>query len=154
MNSACFQVRTALARSTRSIRSILVHAGRLMCRLRMITGFWRSAFSATSSDLLLARSVTVPKMSGHMPFDSTLPLVNRQRARDVARCSQRPHLRTDITVASTGLERPPTSARSRWPERVLFSQTRNRSLATCNSPSRALTFQPTSPLFSFAEATA
>src|SRR5258708_9104067 len=63
MKSACFQVRTALARSARSIRSILVHAGRLPFRRRMIRGFRRSAFSATSSDLLLARSVTVPKMS-------------------------------------------------------------------------------------------
>ena len=59
MNSACFHVRIALARSTRSIRSVLVQAGRFTYRRRMIRGFRRNAFSATSSDLLLARSVSV-----------------------------------------------------------------------------------------------
>ena len=39
------------------------------------------------------------KMSTSIHFDSTLPLRNRQGARDVARCSQGPHLRTDITCS-------------------------------------------------------
>lgn len=34
------------------------------CRWRMIQGFRRNTFSATSSDLLLARSVTVPNIRG------------------------------------------------------------------------------------------
>ncbi len=60
MNRACFQVRTALARRTGSIRSVLVQVGRFTCRRRMIRCWRRNAFSATSSDLLLARSVSVP----------------------------------------------------------------------------------------------
>jgi hypothetical protein len=63
MNSACFQVWTILARSTRSIRSVFVHAGRFTWRLRMIRGFRNSAFSATSSDLLRAWSVSVKSRS-------------------------------------------------------------------------------------------
>jgi len=62
-NSACFQVRTILASSMRSIRSILAQAGRFTCRRRMIRGFRRSAFSATSSDLILVRSVSIPSRS-------------------------------------------------------------------------------------------
>jgi hypothetical protein len=41
-------------------RSIFAHVGRLTCRRRMMSGCRRRAFAATSSDLLLARSVTVP----------------------------------------------------------------------------------------------
>ena len=44
------------------MRSVLVQAGRLTCRRRRIRGFRRSAFSATSWDLLLGRSVSVPTM--------------------------------------------------------------------------------------------
>ena len=62
MKSACFQVRTILASRTRSIRSARVHAGRFTCRRRMMSCWRRSAFSATSSDFLLVRSVNVPKM--------------------------------------------------------------------------------------------
>src|SRR2546429_7627586 len=43
-----------------SIRSVLVQAGRFTCRRRMIRGFRRKAVSATSSDLLLARAVSLP----------------------------------------------------------------------------------------------
>jgi hypothetical protein len=62
MNSVCFQVWTILARSTSSIRSVFVHAGRFTCRRRIISGFRNSAFSATSSDLLRAWSVSIPSM--------------------------------------------------------------------------------------------
>jgi len=48
-----------LARRTRSIRSVLVQAGRFTCRRRMISCCRSRAFSAMSSDLLLARSVSV-----------------------------------------------------------------------------------------------
>src|SRR5258708_34192624 len=61
MKSACFQVRTVLARSTRSIRSVLVQAGRFTCRRRMRNCCRSSEFSATSSDLLLGRPTPVPK---------------------------------------------------------------------------------------------
>ena len=43
-------------------------------------------------------------MSRYIPFDSTLPQENRQGARDVARCSQRPHARTDITCSQHRLD--------------------------------------------------
>ena len=49
-----------VASTTRSSRSVLVHAGRLTCRLMIINCWRRSAFSATSSDLVLARSIIVP----------------------------------------------------------------------------------------------
>ena len=45
------------------MRSVLVQAGRFTCRPRMINGWRGSAFSATSSDLPLARSVSVPSRS-------------------------------------------------------------------------------------------
>ena len=63
MNSACFQVRTILARSTRSMRSLLVQAGRFTCRRRISSCWRRNAFSATSSELFLVRSVRVPSSS-------------------------------------------------------------------------------------------
>ena len=50
----------ALARSTRRLRSLLVHTGRLLCRRRMMSCWRRSAFSATSSDFPLVRSASVP----------------------------------------------------------------------------------------------
>jgi hypothetical protein len=50
----------ALARSTKSSRSVLKKVGRFTWRRRMMSCCRRSAFSATSSDLLLARSVTAP----------------------------------------------------------------------------------------------
>lgn len=62
MNRTCFQVRTIFARNTRSMRTILSQTGRVVCRRRIISCWRRSAFSATSSDLLLARSVSVPTM--------------------------------------------------------------------------------------------
>ncbi len=37
MKSTCFQVRAILARSTRSMRSVVVQAGRCTCRLRMMS---------------------------------------------------------------------------------------------------------------------
>ena len=63
MTRTCFQVCTILARSIRSIRSVFVHAGRFTWRLRIIRGFRNRAFSATSSDLLRAWSVSVPSRS-------------------------------------------------------------------------------------------
>ncbi len=62
MKSACFHVRAILASSTRSMRSVLVQAGRLTCGRRIISCWRRSAFSAISWDLLLGRSVSVPNM--------------------------------------------------------------------------------------------
>jgi hypothetical protein len=59
MNRPCFWVRAAFARRTRIIRSFLVQAGRFTYRRRTIRGFRVSAFSATSLDLLLARSVSI-----------------------------------------------------------------------------------------------
>jgi hypothetical protein len=49
-----------LRQKTRIIPSVLVQAGCIIRRRRMIRGFRRNAFSATSSDLLLARSVSAP----------------------------------------------------------------------------------------------
>ena len=60
---ACCQGRTSLANRTRRMRSVLVNGGRFTCRLRPMRGFRNRAFSATSSDLLLARSVRVPRTS-------------------------------------------------------------------------------------------
>src|SRR6266699_1040965 len=59
MQIACLQVRTTLARRTRSTRYVIVHAGRFTCRLRKISCCLNRAFSATSSDLLLPRSARV-----------------------------------------------------------------------------------------------
>src|SRR5258706_567504 len=59
MKRACFQARTILARSSRSLRSVLVQAGRFMCRRRIISCWRRSAFSATSSDLFRSKSELV-----------------------------------------------------------------------------------------------
>src|SRR5215470_2311580 len=59
MSRACCQVRTSLASRTRSVRSVLVQAGRFTWRLRMISCCLKSAFSARSSDLLRPRSVRV-----------------------------------------------------------------------------------------------
>jgi len=42
------------------MRSLFVHAGRFTCRLRMMSCCRKSAFSAMSSALLLARSASVP----------------------------------------------------------------------------------------------
>jgi len=64
MKRACFHVWTARVSSTSTIRSALVHAGRLTCLRRMISCCRNSAFSATNCDLLLKRSVTVPSMRG------------------------------------------------------------------------------------------
>jgi len=61
MRSVCFHARTPLAQSTRRMRSVFVHAGRFTCRLRMMSCCRKSAFSAMSSDLLLARSASVPR---------------------------------------------------------------------------------------------
>jgi hypothetical protein len=60
IKSACFQARTALAKSTRRIRSVFVHVGRFTCRLSMMSGCRKRACSAMSSALLLARSASVP----------------------------------------------------------------------------------------------
>jgi len=59
--SVCFHVRTALAKSTRRMRSFFVHAGCFTWRLSMMSCCRKSAFSATSSGLLLARSASVPR---------------------------------------------------------------------------------------------
>jgi hypothetical protein len=48
--SACFQVRTIPARTTRSSRSTLRYVGRLICRRRILSWCRKSAFSAISSD--------------------------------------------------------------------------------------------------------
>ena len=45
------------------MRSVLVQIGRFTCRCSMMRGFRRKAFSAASSDLLLAKSVNVPSSS-------------------------------------------------------------------------------------------
>ena len=42
---------------------VLVNTGRLTCRLRLISCWRRNAFSATSSDLFLARSASDPNNS-------------------------------------------------------------------------------------------
>jgi hypothetical protein len=42
------------------MRSALVNAGRFTCRLRMMRGFRKRAFSAMGWDVLLPRSVSVP----------------------------------------------------------------------------------------------
>jgi len=60
MKSACFHVRTILARRTRSNRSAFVHAGRFTCRFSMMSCWRKRAFSAISSGLLLPRSAMVP----------------------------------------------------------------------------------------------
>jgi hypothetical protein len=62
INRACFHARDARASRTKIRRSIFVHAGRLTCRRRMMSCWRRRAFAATSSDVLLARSVAVPRM--------------------------------------------------------------------------------------------
>ena len=59
MNRNCFQVRTPFAGGTRIILFFVVQAGRITCQRRVIHGFRSNAFSATSSVLLLARSVSV-----------------------------------------------------------------------------------------------
>jgi hypothetical protein len=59
-NRACFHTRTALAKSTRKMRSLFVHTGRFTCRLRMISCCRKRAFSAMSSNLLRPRSAKVP----------------------------------------------------------------------------------------------
>jgi len=56
----CLHARDARARRTKIRRSVFAHVGRLTCRRRMMSGCRRRAFSATSSDLLLARSATIP----------------------------------------------------------------------------------------------
>ena len=60
MKSACFHARDARARRIKIRRSFFAFVGRLTCRRRMMSCCRRRAFSATSSDLLLARSVTEP----------------------------------------------------------------------------------------------
>ena len=57
--SACFQVRTIPARTTRSSRSTFRYVGRLICRRRILSWCRKSAFSAMSSDFPLARSTSV-----------------------------------------------------------------------------------------------
>jgi len=59
MNRNCFQVRTPFAGRTRIILFFVVQAGRITCQRRMIHGCRSNAISATSSVLLLARSVRV-----------------------------------------------------------------------------------------------
>jgi hypothetical protein len=78
IKSACFQVRTALARSTRRIRSVFVQVGRFTCRLSMISCCRKSAFSAKSSDLLLARSTSVP--SGEESVSGLVQSTKRTRS--------------------------------------------------------------------------
>ena len=56
---ACFQVRTNLTNRTRRRRSVLLIDGRFTCRLRMMSWWRRSAFSAMSADLLRPRLVRV-----------------------------------------------------------------------------------------------
>ena len=63
LKRVCFHVRTILASSTRSLRSVLVETGRFTCRRRIMSCWRRNAFSATSSLLLLVRSVSVPSNS-------------------------------------------------------------------------------------------
>ena len=63
---ACCQVRTSLAKSTRSTRSIFVQAGRFTCRWRMISCWRKRAFSAMSSELLLPKSASVPSRKDDM----------------------------------------------------------------------------------------
>ena len=60
IKSACFQVRTILARNTRSTRSVFWYTGRLICRRKMISWCRNSAFSASSSALPLVRSANIP----------------------------------------------------------------------------------------------
>jgi hypothetical protein len=60
---ACFHARDARARRTKIIQSVFVNAGLLTCRRRIMSCCRRKAFSATSSDLLRLRSVSVPNMS-------------------------------------------------------------------------------------------
>ena len=55
----CRQVWTNLASRTRRMRSVRVIGGRFTCRLRIMSGFRKSAFSAISWDLLFLRSVRV-----------------------------------------------------------------------------------------------
>ncbi len=60
MKSACFQVRSILARSTKRNLSVFLQGGRLACRRRMMSCCRNNAFSTTSSDFPLGRSATVP----------------------------------------------------------------------------------------------
>ena len=60
MKSACFHVRIILARNNKRNLSVFLQAGRLTCRCRMMSCCRNNAFSTSSSDLPLARSVIVP----------------------------------------------------------------------------------------------
>jgi hypothetical protein len=64
MKSACFQVRTILARNTKRNRSECLHAGRLTCRRRMMSCWRSNAFATRSSDFPLARSAIIPSRRG------------------------------------------------------------------------------------------
>ena len=63
INRACFHARDARASRIKIIRSVFDNAGRLTCRRKIMSCCRTKAFSATSSDLLLLRSVTVPNRS-------------------------------------------------------------------------------------------
>src|SRR5258708_35085234 len=58
--SACFQVRTILAKNTRRSQSVFLYTGRLICRRKMMSCCRNSAFSASRSALLLVTSANVP----------------------------------------------------------------------------------------------
>src|SRR5205823_13882140 len=73
-----FQGRTIRAKRTRSRRSVFVHPGRFTCRLRMMRGFRKRAFSAMSSDLLQPRSVRVE--SGKEVLSGLVQRVKREES--------------------------------------------------------------------------
>ena len=78
IKSACFQARTARAKSTRRIRSVFVHGGRFTWRLRIMSCYRKSMISITNSDLLLARSARVP--SGNEEVDGLIQCTKQARS--------------------------------------------------------------------------
>jgi hypothetical protein len=60
IKSACFQVRSILARNDERNLSVFLQTGRLTCRCRIVSCCRNNAFSTSSSDFPLVRSVIAP----------------------------------------------------------------------------------------------